>query len=91
MKIAATKILITLIVATPYIQAMAQGGGGGGRGGSPSLTKEQLEKHWNGKPGPQSTSIAGIIAHWNADACGTLNGQQFDAAKCQTKKEDKSE
>ncbi len=91
MKKAVFTLLVTLTLSATSVQVMAQGGGGGGRGGSPSLTKEQLEKHWNGKPGPQSTPIAGIIAHWKADACGTLNGQQFDVAKCQAKKEAKSE
>jgi hypothetical protein len=79
-----TTLLIALIVSTSSIQVMAQGGGGGSRGGSPSLTKEQLEKHWNGKAGPQSTPIAGILAHWTADVCGTLNGQVSDESKCPT-------
>ncbi|ELB2078068.1 hypothetical protein QNZ73_003961 [Vibrio parahaemolyticus] len=91
MKKAVFALLVTLTLSTTSIQAVAYGGGGGGLGGTPSLTKEQLEKHWNGKPGPQSTPMAGIVAHWKADACGTLNGQQFDATKCKEKHEDKSE
>ncbi|MGD1466037.1 hypothetical protein [Vibrio harveyi] len=77
--IAITALLVTSLAST---QLMAYGGGSGGRGGSPSLTKEQLEKHWNGKAGEQSTPIAGIIAHWKADICGTLNGHVSDETKC---------
>ena len=63
-------------------QCSSTRGGGGSRGGSPSLTKELLEQHWNDKAGPQSTPIAGILAHWTADACGTLNGQVSDVTQC---------
>jgi len=51
-------------------------------GGAPNVDKEYLEKHWNGKQGAQSTSVAGVLLHWTADACGKLNGQVSDVTKC---------
>ncbi|MEG3695910.1 hypothetical protein V5098_22610 [Vibrio coralliirubri] len=51
-------------------------------GGTPSISKAHLEKHWNGKQGPQSTLVAGALLHWTADACGKLNGQISDKNKC---------
>ena len=44
-------------------------------GGTPNISKAHLEKHWNGKQGPQ-------LLHWTADACGKLNGQISDKNKC---------
>ena len=44
-----------------------------------------LEKQWNGQPGKQATQYAGVLLHWKADACGKLNGEQFDATKCESK------
>ena len=82
MKQAVLQLLTAITISTISLNVLAQGGGGGSRGGSPSLTKEQLEQHWNGKAGPQSTPIAGILAHWTADACGTLNGQVSDVTQC---------
>jgi len=82
MRKTAVQLLAAITISTMSLQVMAHGGGSGGRGGSPSLTKEQLEQHWNGKAGEQSTPIAGIIAHWKADVCGTLNGQVSDEKMC---------
>ncbi|GIU31560.1 hypothetical protein [Shewanella sp. MBTL60-007] len=79
-------VMCSIILAAAQMvissQAVAHGGSGGSLGGNPVLDKGQLEAKWNGKAGPQSTPISGIIAHWNADACGTLNGKQFDPKKC---------
>lgn len=58
-------------------------------GGAPNVDVQTLEKHWNGKPGAQATPYAGVLLHWKADACGKLNGEQFDAAKCEAKVEEK--
>ncbi|GEA22559.1 hypothetical protein VH1807_contig00026-0176 [Vibrio harveyi] len=54
-------------------------------GGAPNVSKEYLEKQWNGKQGPQSTLVAGVLLHWTADVCGKLNGQISDATQCQPK------
>ncbi|EGR3264850.1 hypothetical protein DLI08_19420 [Vibrio parahaemolyticus] len=51
-------------------------------GGAPNVSKEDLEKQWNGKQGPQSTLVAGVLLHWTADVCGKLNGQISDATQC---------
>ena len=56
-------------------------------GGAPNVSKEDLEKQWNGKQGPQSTLVAGVLLHWTADACGKLNGQISDATQCPSKNE----
>ena len=56
-------------------------------GGAPNVPKEYLEKQWNGKQGPQSTLVAGVLLHWTADVCGKLNGQVSDATQCQPKAE----
>ncbi|CAK2805700.1 conserved exported hypothetical protein [Vibrio crassostreae] len=56
-------------------------------GGAPNVSKAYLEKQWNGKQGPQSTLVAGVLLHWTADACGKLNGQVSDATQCQPKAE----
>ena len=58
---------------------------GGGTGGVPTVSAEQLESTWNGKPGAQKTSAFGVLIHWTADSCGELDGTQFDANKCETK------
>ncbi|MDC5867512.1 hypothetical protein OPW39_01230 [Vibrio europaeus] len=54
-------------------------------GGAPNVSKEYLEKQWNGKQGPQSTLVAGVLLHWTADVCGKLNGQVSDVTQCQPK------
>ncbi|WP_394128415.1 hypothetical protein [Vibrio hepatarius] len=54
-------------------------------GGAPNVSKDYLEKQWNGKQGPQSTLVAGVLLHWTADVCGELNGQVSDATQCQPK------
>ncbi|MDA0149204.1 hypothetical protein [Vibrio sp. LaRot3] len=54
-------------------------------GGAPNVSKEYLEKQWNGKQGPQSTLVAGALLHWTANVCGKLNGQVSDATQCQPK------
>ncbi|MDC5851201.1 hypothetical protein OPW32_18560 [Vibrio europaeus] len=56
-------------------------------GGAPHVSTEYLEKQWNGKQGPQSTLVAGVLLHWTADVCGKLNGQVSDATQCQPKAE----
>ncbi|EGR0128894.1 hypothetical protein [Vibrio vulnificus] len=55
---------------------------GGGSAGVPTLSSEQLMKYWNGQAGTQEALVNGVLLHWKTDACGTLNGQQFDADKC---------
>lgn len=79
------RVLLGAILAATSAQTLAYGSGGT-LGGNPSLSREQLEANWNGKPGPQVTAIAGIVTHWTADACGTFNGKQFDPINCDTKK-----
>lgn len=77
------KTLLTLLVALPIsvmsIQAAVAG--------NASTAKEKLEAQWNGEPGPQVSYVNGMKAHWDADACGTLNGRQFDPTKCDGKEE----
>lgn len=58
-------------------------------GGAPNVDVKSLEKHWNGKPGAQVTQYAGVLLHWKADACGKLNGEEFDVTKCEVKTEEK--
>ncbi|EGR2769653.1 hypothetical protein OPW04_21235 [Vibrio europaeus] len=60
-------------------------------GGAPNVSKEYLEKQWNGKQGPQSTLVAGVLLHWTADVCGKLNGQVSDVTQCQSKTESTSD
>ncbi|HCD5142254.1 hypothetical protein PO80_24260 [Vibrio parahaemolyticus] len=60
-------------------------------GGTPNVSKEDLEKQWNGKQGPQSTLVAGVLLHWTADVCGKLNGQVSDVTQCQPKTESTSD
>ncbi|HAS6230859.1 TPA: hypothetical protein I7179_20710 [Vibrio vulnificus] len=54
-------------------------------GGAPNVSKEYLEKQWNGKQGPQSTLVAGVLLHWTADVCGKLNGRISDVTQCPSK------
>lgn len=54
-------------------------------GGAPNVSKEYLESRWNGKQGPQSTLVAGVLLHWTADVCGKLNGQVSDVTQCTSK------
>ena len=83
-------LVVGVMLSSMSHQVLAYGGGSGGTlGGSPSVAKEQLEAKWNGKAGPQATPISGIIAHWKADACGTLNGIEFDSTKCDNTDENK--
>lgn len=56
-------------------------------GGAPNVSKEDLEKRWNGKQGPQSALVAGVLLHWTADVCGKLNGQVSDVTQCPPKAE----
>ncbi|HFQ4838941.1 TPA: hypothetical protein ACGU2D_003285 [Vibrio vulnificus] len=60
-------------------------------GGAPNVSKEYLEKQWNGKQGPQSTLVAGVLLHWTTDVCGKLNGQVSDVTQCQPETKSTSE
>ncbi len=82
------RLLLAALVAasmiTPSIATAALGG-------TPNVSKEDLEKQWNGKQGPQSTLVAGVLLHWTADVCGKLNGQVFDITQCHSKTESASD
>lgn len=77
----AVKILTLISLFTVSATSLA-GGTFGGNPGDISKMKELLEAHWNGKPGQQNTASYGVIVQWNADVCGTLNGQVTDETQC---------
>ncbi|AXN32614.1 MULTISPECIES: hypothetical protein [Vibrio] len=74
-------LLATLVAASMTTSSIASAA----LGGAPNVSKESLEKQWNGKQGPQSTLVAGVLLHWTADVCGKLNGQVSDVTQCQPK------
>ncbi|HIF5673741.1 TPA: hypothetical protein ACX3DF_000405 [Vibrio parahaemolyticus] len=74
-------ILAALVVASMTTSSIVSAA----LGGAPNASKEDLEKQWNGKQGPQSTLVAGVLLHWTADVCGKLNGQVSDVTQCQPK------
>ena len=76
-------LLATLVAASMTASFLATAA----LGGAPNVSKDYLEKQWNGKQGPQSTLVAGVLLHWTADVCGKLNGQVSDATQCQPKAE----
>lgn len=76
-------ILAALVVASMTTSSIVSAA----LGGAPNVSKEYLEKQWNGKQGPQSTLVAGVLLHWTADACGKLNGQISDVTQCPSRNE----
>lgn len=75
------KLIALVAIATFSVSGLATAG----IGGTPNVDIKTLEKQWNGQPGKQATQYAGVLLHWKADACGKLNGEQFDATKCENK------
>ncbi len=80
------KKLITLALILSSGAVMA----GGTIGGTPTPTKNDFARSWNGKAGKQVMNL-GVRIEWFADACGTPNGTEFDKTKCPKEPEKEQE